>query len=87
MDELGNDMTKHRKKVVAAKTTNSKVLRAFVTTPDGDLCMLWHITVCLTTHADGKSLFLVDCSIGMCHLGGWGIGNFLSPLPQQIVAC
>jgi len=57
MDELGNDTTKHRKKVVVAKTTDSKALRAFVKTPEGDGRMPWHITVCLTTRADGKSFF------------------------------
>jgi len=60
MDEVGNDTTKHRKKVVVGKTQDAKAMRAFVKTPEGDGRMPWHITVCLTTRADGK-FFLVDC--------------------------
>jgi len=37
--------------------TESKAVRAFVKIPEGDGCMPWHITVCLTTCVDGKSLF------------------------------
>jgi len=62
MDELGNDTTKHRKKVVVGKTSDTtKAVRTLVKTPEGDGRMPYHITVCLTTRADGKHLFLVDC--------------------------
>ncbi len=57
MDELGNDTTKHRKKVIVGKTQESKEIRTFVKTPEGDGRMPWHITVCLTTRADGKKKF------------------------------
>jgi len=29
-------------------------MQTFMHTSEGDGCMPWHITVCLTTHADGK---------------------------------
>jgi len=62
MDELGNDTTKHHKKVVVGKTSNTaKAVRTLVKMPKGDGHMPYHITVCLTTCADGKHLFLVDC--------------------------
>jgi len=55
MDELGNDTTKHRKKVIVGKTQQeAKEMRTFVKTPEGDGRMPFHITVCLTTRADGK---------------------------------
>jgi len=53
MDELGNDTTKHRKKVIVGKTKNASEMRTFLKTPEGDGRMPWHITVCLTTRADG----------------------------------
>ncbi len=57
MDELGNDTTKHCKKVIVGKTQETKEMRTFVKTPEGDGRMPWHITVCLTTRADGKQIF------------------------------
>jgi len=54
MDEVGNDTTKHRKKVVVAKTDKATEMRTFLKTPEGDGRMPWHITVCLTTRADGE---------------------------------
>jgi len=54
MDELGNDMTKHCKKVIVDKTEQSKEIQTFVKTPEGDGHMPWHITVCLTMQADGE---------------------------------
>jgi len=62
MDELGNDTTKHRNKILQKKTNtgNEQVstTRTFMRTSEGDGRMPWHITVCLTTRADGKK---VDC--------------------------
>ena len=54
MDELGNDTTKHRKKVIVGKTQEAKEMQTFVKIPKGDGCMPWHITMCLTTRANGK---------------------------------
>jgi len=54
MDEVGNDMTKQCKKVVVAKTDKATEMRTFLKTPEGDGRMPWHITVCLTTRADGE---------------------------------
>ncbi len=60
MDELGNDTTKHRKKVIVAKTDDkAKEMRTFLKTPEGDGRMPWHITVCLTTRADGELIIVV----------------------------
>jgi len=53
MDEIGNDTTKHRNKVLYKKTdANSQetnATRAFMQTSEGDGCMPWHVMVCLTT--------------------------------------
>jgi len=58
MDELGNDMTKYRNKVLCKKTDCAtgevNKTRTFMHTCEGDGQMPWHITTCLTTHADGK---------------------------------
>ena len=54
MDELGNDTTKHRKKVIVGKAQHSKEIQTFVKMPEGDGHMPFHITVCLTTRADGE---------------------------------
>ncbi len=54
MDELGNDMTKHCKKVIVAKTDKGNEMHTLIKTPEGDGRMPWHITVCLTTRADGE---------------------------------
>jgi len=35
MDELGNDMTKHHKKVIVAKTDEAKEMCTFFKTPEG----------------------------------------------------
>jgi len=75
MDEVGSDTTKHRRKVIADKRNTSS--RLFTVTPEGDR-MNGHITVCVTTRADGTLililifymmeiyftiLFLVDCCV------------------------
>jgi len=61
MDELGNNTTKHRNKILQKKTNMGteqvNVTRTFMHTSEGDGRMPWHITVCLTTCTDGK----VDC--------------------------
>jgi len=61
MDELGNDTTKHRNKILQKRTNTgteqANATRTFMRTSEGDGRMPWHITVCLTTRADGK----VDC--------------------------
>jgi hypothetical protein len=49
MDEVGSDTTKHRRKVIADKRN---IIRLFTVTPEGDR-MNGHITVCVTTRADG----------------------------------
>ncbi len=51
MDEVGNDTTKRRSKVIADVTT---MTRMFQLTPEGDGKMNMHITACITTRADGK---------------------------------
>jgi len=57
MDELGNDTTKHRNKILQKKqitgTEKVSTIRTFMRTSEGDGRMPWHITVCLTTRADG----------------------------------
>jgi len=69
MDELGNDTTKHCKKVIVAKTDDkAKEIRTFLKTPEGDGCMPWHIIVCLMTCADGEYMVvLVDCCFIIVH--------------------
>jgi len=59
MDKLGNNMTKHRNKVIFKKMASEDTSKAwaFVQMAEGDGCMLWHITVCLTTCADGMYFF------------------------------
>jgi len=63
MDELGNDTTKHRNKVIFKKnelaSEETSKARAFMRTAEGDGRMPWHITVCLTTRADGMWTFSV----------------------------
>ena len=56
MDELGNNTTKHRNKILSKKngTEETDATRTFMQTSEGDGRMPWHITVCLTTCADGK---------------------------------
>jgi len=56
MDELGSDTTKRRKKV--AKDSSVEV-RCFTITPEGDK-MPFHVTVCLTTRADGLHVCMLD---------------------------
>ena len=52
MDEVSNDTTKHRKRIIAGKS--GLWSRVFQNTPEGDGKMSQHITVCLTTRADGE---------------------------------
>jgi len=66
MDKVGNDTTKHRNKVISKKrdsgTKEVKIgyLHAtFMCTSKGDGRMPWHITICLTTRADGMCLNVV----------------------------
>ncbi len=58
MDKTGNDTTKHRNKIISKKkdswTKEAKTTRTFMRTSEGDGCMPWHITICLTTRADDK---------------------------------
>jgi len=53
MDELGNDTTKHRNKVLCKKTDSATMevskTCTFMCTSEGDGQMPWHITICLTT--------------------------------------
>ena len=56
MDEVGSDTTKHRRKVIADKRNTYS--RLFTVTPEGDR-MNGHITVCVTTRADGTLLKLI----------------------------
>jgi len=61
MDELGNDTTKHRNKILQKRTNTgteqANATRTFMRTSEGDGRMPWHITICLASYADGK----VDC--------------------------
>jgi len=61
MDELGNDTTKHRNKILQKRTNTgteqANATRTFMHTSEGDGRMPWHITVCLMARADSK----VDC--------------------------
>jgi hypothetical protein len=50
MDEVANDTTKHRAKVIADAID---FVRVFQITPEGDGKMSGHITIALTTRADG----------------------------------
>jgi hypothetical protein len=50
MDEVATDTTKHRRKIIADK--RDPFQRIFTITPEGDR-MQGHITVCVTTRADG----------------------------------
>ena len=52
MDEVGNDTTKHRSKIVADKM--NILARMFQRTPEGDGKMNMHITACITTCANGR---------------------------------
>ena len=52
MDEVAIDTTKHRGKVLVGK---GKTSRVFQITPEGDNKMNCHITLALTSQADGKS--------------------------------
>ncbi len=51
MDEVGTDSTNHRTKVIADALSK---IRQFQLTPEGDGRMNMHITLALTTRADGK---------------------------------
>jgi hypothetical protein len=57
MDELASDTTKRRDKIA---TDRDSSLRTFTITPEGDR-MPFHVTVCLTTRADG--LYVSDGGI------------------------
>jgi hypothetical protein len=69
MDEVGTDTTKHRRKVIA--DMRNVFQRIFTITPEGDR-MKGHITACVTTRADGTSIFaniillvvVADCRVG-----------------------
>ena len=57
MDEVGNDTTKHRNKILTKKTTGSDKVNTtctFMQTSEGDGRMPWHITICLMTCGNGK---------------------------------
>jgi len=83
MDELGNNTTKHRNKIISKKTTTAtgmaNTTHTFMQTSEGDGQMPWHITVCLTTCTDGK--FMADCCV-------WGVGQtVLLTIPSNPVDC
>jgi hypothetical protein len=52
MDEIGDDTTKHRSKIVADK--GATMARMFQMTPEGDCKMNMHVTACITTCANGR---------------------------------
>jgi hypothetical protein len=52
MDEVGNDTTKHRSKIVADKM--NIMARMLQRTPEGDGKMNMHVTACITTCANGR---------------------------------
>ena len=62
MDEVGTDTTKHRGKILCSSLDS---MRNYTITPEGDGKMNMHLTVCLTSRAYGKFLFLfvVDCCV------------------------
>ena len=53
MDEVAIDLTKHTNKVFVADNS-CKSIPTFLQTPEGDSKMNRHITVCVTTCANGK---------------------------------
>jgi hypothetical protein len=52
VDEVGNDTTKHRSKIVAGKV--AIMAQMFQRTPEGDGKMNMHVTACITTCANGR---------------------------------
>jgi hypothetical protein len=52
IDEVGNDTTKHRSKIVADKM--NIMAQMFQRTPEGDGKMSMHVTACITTCANGR---------------------------------
>jgi len=68
MDELATDTTKHKQKVLGDKQNRS---RTFIITPEGDGKMNHHVTVCLTSRADGMCLIVecVDCCVRLLCIG------------------
>ncbi len=52
MDEVGNDTTKHRSKIIADKV--AIMARMFQMTPEGDGKMNMHVTACITTCLNGR---------------------------------
>jgi len=60
MDELATDTMKHKQKVIGDKNRT----RTFIITPEGDGKMNHHVTVCLTSCADGMLwLIVVWCGL------------------------
>ncbi len=57
------DTTQHKQKVIGDKQNQS---RTFIIMPEGDGKMNHHVTVCLTSHADGKWLIVVCVWIVGC---------------------
>jgi len=57
MDKLAMDTMQHKQKVIGDKQNKS---RTFMITPEGDGKMNHHVTVCLTSRADGEWL-IVEC--------------------------
>ena len=53
MDKLALDTTKRSQKVLCSK---KQIRRLFMITPDGDDKMNMHISIALSTIADGKSI-------------------------------
>jgi len=61
MDELGNDTTKHSYQKTPTGSEKVNTTCTFMQTSEGDGHMPWHITICLTTHGDGKFQYLNRC--------------------------
>jgi len=65
MDELATDTTQHKQKVIGDKQNRS---RTFIITPEGDGKMNHHVTICLTSRANGMCLIVVCVNCCMCEL-------------------
>jgi hypothetical protein len=63
MDEAATDMTKHRSKVIVDALS---MVHRFALTPEGDVNMNMHITMCLTTQTDRISKDTVREVKGAC---------------------